>query len=290
MTVAGRKRGLGMGLSALLGHPGDIEAGGDAVAQRLPVDLLMPSPLQPRRDFPDEQLDALAQSIRDRGILQPLLVRPVQGAGSGAAYEIIAGERRWRAAQRAGLHEVPAVVREMDDAVALELALIENLQRQDLSALEEAEAFRRLIQEFGHSHEALATTLGRSRSHIANTMRLLGLPEPIRAMLRDGSLSAGHARALLNAAEPERLALQVIAKGLSVRQTEALARHPPAPGRLRQPADPNLAMVERDLSSRLGLRVAIRPSGRGGTLTLRYSRAEQLDGLLQKLAWGSRDR
>lgn len=287
-TPVGKKRGLGMGLSALLGHPGDV-SGEELVAQRLPIDMLFPSPLQPRQDFPEEQLEALAQSIRERGILQPLLVRPAGGRDHGSGYEIVAGERRWRAAQRAGLHDVPAVVREMGDAAALELALIENLQRQDLSALDEAEAFRRLVDEFGHSQDGLARALGRSRSHVANTLRLLGLSEPIRAMLRDGSITAGHARALLNAADPERLALQIVAKGLSVRQAEALARRTTS-RRVAQPADPNLAMVEHDLSTRLGLRVAIRPSGRGGTITLRYSRSDQLDELLRKLAWGSRER
>jgi ParB family chromosome partitioning protein len=284
---SGKRRGLGMGLSALLEHPSEL-GGDEPVAQRLPIDLLAPSPLQPRRDFPEDQLNSLAQSIRERGVLQPLLVRPARDP-QAAAYEIVAGERRWRAAQRAGLHEIPVVVRDMEDATALELALIENLQRQDLSPLDEAEAFRRLTQELGHSQDELAQALGRSRSHVANTMRLLALPEPIRAMLRDGSLSAGHARALLGAANPERLALQIVARDLSVRQAEALARRGAA-ARPRPMADPNLAMVERDLSSRLGLRVAIRPSGRGGTLTLRYTRAEQLDELLRKLAWGSRNR
>lgn len=290
MTVAGgRKRGLGMGLSALLGHSGELGGSDAPVAQRLPVDLLRPSPFQPRRDFADEQLETLAQSIRERGVLQPLLVRPAPGEGAGTAYEIVAGERRWRAAQRAGLHEVPAVVREMGDAAALELALIENLQRQDLSAMDEAEAFQRLIGEFGHTQEDMARALGRSRSHVANTLRLLGLPEPVRNMVRDGSLSAGHARAILGAAEPQRLALQVVTRQLSVRQAEALARQA-AGGRTRIAPDPNLAMVERDLSTRLGLPVAIRQSGRGGTLTLRYTRADQLDELLRKLSWGSRSR
>lgn len=290
MTVAGgRKRGLGMGLSALLGHPGELGGSDAPVAQRLPIDLLRPSPFQPRRDFAEEQLETLTQSVRERGVLQPLLVRPAPGGAAVTTYEIVAGERRWRAAQRAGLHEVPAVVHEMGDAAALELALIENLQRQDLSAMDEAEAFQRLIQEFGHTQEDMARAFGRSRSHVANTLRLLGLPEPVRNMVRDGSLSAGHARAILGAADPQRLALQIVTRQLSVRQAEALARQA-ARGRTRLPADPNLAMVERDLSTRLGLRVAIRQSGRGGTLTLRYTRADQLDELLRKLSWGSRDR
>jgi ParB family chromosome partitioning protein len=284
MTAGGaRRRGLGMGLSALLASGGDlVDAADRPASQPIPIDLLAPSPLQPRRRFTEAALDALAQSIRERGILQPLLLRPAPGGDP--PYEIVAGERRWRAAQRAGLHEVPAIVRDMADALALELALVENLQRQDLSAIEEAEAFRRLVDEFGHTHDAIASALGRSRSHIANTMRLLALPEPIRAMVEDGSLTAGHARALLGIADAERLALQIVVKGLNVRQAEALARRATAARRGPRAVDPNLVMVERDLANRLGLRVAIRPSGRGGSVTLRYSRAEQLEALLRRLA------
>jgi ParB family chromosome partitioning protein len=284
MTAGGaRRRGLGMGLSALLGSGGDLVDSADRPAsQPIPIDFLAPSPLQPRRRFTEAALDALAQSIRERGILQPLLLRPAPAGDP--PYEIVAGERRWRAAQRAGLHEVPAIVRDMADAEALELALVENLQRQDLSAIEEAEAFRRLVDEFGHTHDAIASALGRSRSHIANTMRLLALPEPIRAMVEDGSLTAGHARALLGVADAERLALQIVVKGLNVRQAEALARRATATRRGPRAVDPNLVMVERDLANRLGLRVAIRPSGRGGSLILRYSRAEQLEALLRRLA------
>jgi len=282
--MSARKRGLGMGLSALLAGAGDLggEAAGPA-SQVMPIDFLMPSPLQPRRRFTEEALEALAQSIRAEGVLQPLLVRPAR-AGAAAAYEIIAGERRWRAAQRAGLHEVPVIAREMSDGQALELALVENLQRQDLTTLEEAEALQRLIDEFGHSHEALARAVGRSRSHIANTIRLLSLPPPIRAMLEDGSLTAGHARALLGIADAERLALQIVVKGLNVRQAEALARQAVAKGRKARPVDPNLALIERDLADKWGLRVSLRQSGHGGTLTLRYSRPDQLDTILRRLA------
>jgi ParB family chromosome partitioning protein len=272
-----RRRGLGMGLSALLAAPADL-AGPPAAVETLPIERLRPSPVQPRRRFAEGELAALAASIGAKGVLQPLLVRPAPGED----YEIVAGERRWRAAQLAGQHEVPVVVRELADGEALELALVENLQRADLSPFEEAEALRRLIEEFGHSQEALGEALGRSRSHIANTLRLLALPDPVRAMVEDGSLTAGHARALLGTPDPQRLALQVVTRGLNVRQTEALVRQA---GRARhaRPADPNLAALERDLAQRLGMHVAIRRSGTGGVLTLRYSRPEQLERILRRL-------
>lgn len=276
-ATGARRRGLGMGLSALLAGPGELASPAAAV-ETLPIERLRPSPIQPRRRFAEGELAALAASIGAKGILQPLLVRP----GAGADYEIVAGERRWRAAQLAGLHQVPVVVRELADGEALELALVENLQRADLSPFEEAEGLRRLIDEFGHSQEALGEALGRSRSHVANMLRLLALPDSIRAMVEDGSLSAGHARALLGAADPQLLALQVVTRGLNVRQTEALVRQA---GRIREsrPADPNLAALERDLAQRLGMRVAIRRSGIGGVLTLRYSRPEQLERILRRL-------
>ncbi len=274
-VAAGRRRGLGMGLAALLGTAGDSPPAGPV--ETVPIERLRPSPVQPRRRFAESELAALAASIAAKGVLQPLLVRP-----SGEQLEIVAGERRWRAAQRAGLHQVPVVVRELGDGEALELALVENLQRADLSPLEEAEALRRLVAEFGYRQETLADALGRSRSHVANTLRLLGLPESVRAMLEDGSLSAGHARALLGAADPQRLALEIVARGLNVRQTEALVRRA-ARGRVPRPVDPNLAALERDLAQRLGLAVAIRRSGSGGTLTLRYTRPEQLDRILRRL-------
>lgn len=274
-AVAGRRRGLGMGLAALLGPSGDAPPAGPV--ETVPIERLRPSPVQPRRRFAEPELVALAASIAAKGVLQPLLVRP-----AGEQLEIVAGERRWRAAQRAGLHQVPVVVRELGDGEALEIALVENLQRADLSPLEEAEALRRLVAEFGYRQETLAAALGRSRSHVANTLRLLGLPEPVRAMLEDGSLSAGHARALLGAADPQRLALQIVARGLNVRQTEALVRRETR-GRGPRPVDPNLAALERDLAQRLGLAVAIRRSGSGGTLTLRYTRPEQLDRILRRL-------
>ena len=271
----GRRRGLGMGLAALLGAAGDMPPA--APVETVPIERLRPSPVQPRRRFAEAELAALAASVAAKGVLQPLLVRP-----AGDQLEIVAGERRWRAAQRAGLHQLPVVIRELGDGEALEIALVENLQRADLSPLEEAEALRRLVADFGYRQETLAEALGRSRSHVANTLRLLGLPEAVRAMVEDGSLSAGHARALLGASDPQRVALQVVARGLNVRQTEALVRRE-ARGQRPRLVDPNLAALERDLAQRLGLAVVIRRSGHGGTLTLRYTRPEQLDRILRRL-------
>ncbi len=281
-----RRRGLGMGLSALLGEaPARAVAGEEEGPRRVPVEYLEPSPLQPRRDFPEEELEALAESIRAHGLLQPILVRPARGPG--AAYEIVAGERRWRAAQRAGLDEVPVVVREIDDRGALELALVENLQREDLDPLEEAEAYARLMREFGRGQEEVARAVGRSRSHVANTLRLLQLPETVRAMVKRGELTAGHARAVLAAADPVALAREVIARGLSVRETEALVRRrreTPA-RRGRDPApDPDLEVVARKLSKMLGLRVEIRSGRRGGRVVIRYTTPAQLEAVCRRLA------
>lgn len=282
-----RRRGLGMGLSALLGEGTEALVDGERPAtQTVPIAFLSPSPLQPRRRFDPDELEALTLSIREKGVLQPLLVRP---AGSGAAgYEIVAGERRWRAAQRAGLHEVPVVVRPLSDQESLELALIENIQRTDLSPLEEAQAFRRLIEEFGHTQEELGATVGKSRSHVANTLRLLSLPEAVQALVEDGSLSAGHARALLGSPEPERLARLVIEAGLSVRATEELVRReaarPKPPPRAGSAAvDPHVRDLEQRLTSSLGLEVGIRVRGQGGVLSIRYRDLDQLDGLIRRL-------
>ncbi len=276
-----RKRGLGMGLSALLGDAGDLV--GPEGVRIVPIEFLRPSALQPRRYFGEDELAALTESIRARGVMQPLLVRRVPDADE--QYEIVAGERRWRAAQIAGCHELPVVVYALSDREALELALLENVQRQDLTPLEEADGYRRLIDEFGHTQEELGQTLGKSRSHIANLIRLLGLPAPLRAMLDGGQLSAGHARALLGARDPAPLARQVVARGLNVRQTEALVRHerqtikPGSP----KPRDANTLAVERDLSGRLGLRVRLQPRGSGGTLSIAYRSLDQLDELIRRL-------
>jgi ParB family chromosome partitioning protein len=277
----GRRRGLGMGLSALLGEPEPSVQPGEAGAQRVPIELLRPSPLQPRRHFAEDELEALASSVREHGVLQPLLVRPAPQGAPG--YEIVAGERRWRAAQRAGVHEVPVIVRELGDRAALELALVENVQRADLAPLEEAEAFRRLIEEFGHTQDALAEVVGKSRSHIANTLRLLGLPPALRAMLGDGRLTAGHARALLPAREPERLAAIVVEKGLSVRQTEDLVRREAAAPRARPEPSPDIADLERQLTARTGLEVGLKSRGKGGVMTIRWRDEDQLSYLLERL-------
>jgi ParB family chromosome partitioning protein len=276
-----RKRGLGMGLSALLGGTSDL-VGAEGV-RIVPIEFLRPSALQPRRYFGEDELAALTESIRAKGVMQPLLVRRVPDADE--QYEIVAGERRWRAAQIAGCHELPVVVYALSDREALELALLENVQRQDLTPLEEADGYRRLIEEFGHTQEELARTLGKSRSHIANLIRLLGLPVPLRAMLEGGQLSAGHARALLGARDPAPLARQVVARGLNVRQTEALVRHERQTPKLSsaKPRDANTLAVERDLSGRLGLRVRLQPRGTGGTLSIAYRSLDQLDELIRRL-------
>jgi ParB family chromosome partitioning protein len=287
-----RKRGLGMGLSALLGGPDGLAPGAGEPQQRppvqtVPIEFLRPSPLQPRRRFDEAELEALAESVRAKGILQPLLVRP---APTGARYEIVAGERRWRAAQLAGVHELPVVIRALSDQETLELALIENIQRTDLSPLEEAQGFRRLIEEFGHTQEALAAAVGKSRSHVANTLRLLALPEAVQTLVQDSSLSAGHARALLAAPEPERLAAVVVAEGLSVRETEELVRREAARPRQQRSRgaaalDPNVQDLAERLTSRLGLEVGIRAGrqGGGGLVTIRFHDLDQLDGLIRRL-------
>jgi ParB family transcriptional regulator, chromosome partitioning protein len=288
-TRPGARRGLGMGLSALLGGGAAEAYAGDGAAapapQRVPIEFLRPSPLQPRRRFDEAELEALAGSVRERGVLQPLLVRPCDRGAAG--YEIVAGERRWRAAQRAGLHEVPVVVRELSDRDTLEVALVENLQRADLSPLEEAQAYRRLMDEFAHTQEEMAEAVGRSRSHVANTVRLLSLPAVVQDMVADGRLSAGHARALVGSPAAESLASAVVERGLNVRETEALVRReagrPRPGGRSAGRADPNALELARRLTGQLGLEVDIRARGRGGLLTIRYSDLDQLDGLIRRL-------
>lgn len=281
------KRGLGMGLAALLGESLDDTANERqrATVQAVPIEFLRPSPLQPRSRFDPDELEALASSIREKGVLQPLLVRPA--AKGDVSYEIVAGERRWRAAQMAGLHELPVVVRSLSDQETLELALIENIQRTDLSPLEEAQGLRRLIEEFGHSQEELAATLGKSRSHVANMLRLLNLPRALQEMVQDGRLSAGHARALLSAADPERLARLVIEHGLSVRATEDLVRREAArPRQARARADtidPNIRDLQERLTGQLGLEVGIRTGRQGGLVTIRFHDLDQLDGLIRRL-------
>ncbi len=286
---AGRSR-LGRGLAALMGDVGEetkkVEQGGRN-ARRVPIEFLRPNPRNPRRNFPDPELDELAASMRERGIIQPIVVRPVHGAPD--SYEIIAGERRWRAAQRAGLHVVPIVPLDVSDDEALQLAIIENVQRSDLNPLEEAAGYQALVNEFQHSQDAIAKMVGKSRSHVANTLRLLKLPESVRGHIAAGKISAGHARMLVGQPDPERLAREIMDRGLNVRQVEALAQErAQASGksiksRQRVTKDADTAALERRLSDALGLTVAIDHRGQGGVLTIRYRDVEQLDEVIRRL-------
>lgn len=276
---------LGRGLAALLGEEAIRPRSDGSGVRAVGVDLLDPNPFQPRARVRAESLDELVASVRRHGVLQPLLVRP-HPAVTGR-FQIIAGERRWRAAQVAGLHEVPASVRTLSDQDAAAAALVENLLREDLDPIEEAEGFSRMIRDFEYTQEVVATIIGKSRSHVANTLRLLTLPDGVQGLVRAGQLSAGHARALVGHPSPDALAERIVADGLSVRQTEALVtraqspRHtPPAPD-----ADkgPDIEALERRLSEQLGLRVEISPSTKGGTLRIHYGNLDQLDGLLTRL-------
>jgi ParB family transcriptional regulator, chromosome partitioning protein len=291
MSDRPKRAPLGRGLSALLGENGARVLAGPGAPRTVPIEAIRPSPFQPRRRFAEAELDGLVQSIREKGVIQPLLVRPVDDAGGesdgepGPAFELVAGERRWRAAQRAGLHEVPVVIRPFGNSEVLEIALVENLQREDLTPLEEAEAYSRLMQEFGRSQAELAETIGKSRSHVANTLRLLGLPPPVKHQLEEGALTAGHARALLAAPDPAALAGEVVRRGLNVRATEMLVRRRtarPEP-RQRQPRDVDTLALEREIGAALGLRVTLAPKGRGGSLSLHYSSLDQLDRILKLL-------
>ncbi|WP_404711009.1 ParB/RepB/Spo0J family partition protein [Sphingomonas sp. MMS24-J13] len=283
------KRGLGRGLSSLLGEaareqPIGAEAARAAGVQTLPVGQIVPNPDQPRRHFDEDALDELAASLKVSGLIQPIVVRP-----KGNVYQIVAGERRWRAAQRAQLHDVPVLIRTLTDAETVELAIVENVQRQDLNAIEESEAYQRLIKEYGHTQEALGKIVGKSRSHIANLLRLLDLPPFVRGAVADGRLTMGHARALITAADPETLAREVIARSLSVRETEELARGPKAK-RERQVAvepkgaDADIALLQRMLRDQLGLSVAIQHGTRGGVVTIAYATLDQLDMVCQRLS------
>jgi ParB family transcriptional regulator, chromosome partitioning protein len=282
------RRGLGRGLAALMMDvgvdPGMARSRDPAVATRglrdLPIDVIVPNPDQPRRHFDPDLLQELAGSIREKGVLQPIVVRPAQEMDD--RYEIVAGERRWRAAQMAGLHQLPAIVRTLSDSEVLELAIIENIQREDLNPVEEAVGYRSLIDRFGHSQEQIAQALGKSRSHVANVLRLLQLPESVQDHVREGRLSAGHARALITSADPERLAQEVITRSLSVRDTEALVRDAarPAAQRVSDPEakDADTRVLEQDISANLGMSVVIdhRPDGQGRVI-VRYRTLDQLD-------------
>ena len=277
------RRRLGRGLGALFQEDMDAPFRGGEL-RAMPVEKLRPSKVQPRREFDDEQIETLANSIREKGLLQPILVRPM---GPLDTYEIVAGERRWRAAQRAQLHEVPVIVRQLSDRGALEIALVENVQRQNLSPIEEAEGYGRLRDEFGYSQEALAKAIGKSRSHIANVLRLLTLPDSVRRLVDKGELSAGHARALLGAADPEGLAEQIVARALNVRQTEKLAQGAPIGRTPARPKNVDIAAMERELADAIGLPVAITFDGKGGTVSVRYASLDQFDALLRLLKPGA---
>ncbi len=283
-----RPPGLGRGLSSLLGEvaqeapvAGGAPRGG---VQMIAVASIEPHLGQPRRHFDEEALAELADSIRARGVIQPIVVRPHDGH-----YQIVAGERRWRAAQKARLHEIPAIVRDFDDPETLEVALVENIQRRDLNAIEEAQGYKRLVDDYGHTQEALGRLVHKSRSHIANLLRLLDLPESVRDMVAEGQLSMGHARALISSEHAEELAKEVVKRGLSVRETEKLVRG----DRLRQlrlgpieykGADADISALERQLGDMLGLNVTIRHGPKGGSVTLAYSTLDQLDMICQRLS------
>ena len=288
-----RQRGLGRGLSALLGEAdgaAPVPVSGPSVeggVQYAPIEALTANPDQPRRVFGQAELEELSASIRDKGVLQPILVRPRPDGGEG--WQIVAGERRWRAAQAARLRAVPIIIREMDDMETLEIGVIENVQRADLNPIEEAQAYATLMGRFGRTQDALAGVVGKSRSHVANTLRLLQLPEPVRKLVLDQTLSAGHARALITAADPAGLAEQVVRDGLNVRQTEALARRSAeGPGKPPRPAasvegSADIAALEQDLADALGLKVALVDRSGKGELTLKYQSLEQLDELCRRL-------
>jgi ParB family chromosome partitioning protein len=288
-------RGLGMGLSALLGEaartpaPEGQQAESRGGVREIELSRIRRNPNQPRMQFDEEALEELAQSIRERGVLQPILLRP-----DGDSYQIVAGERRWRAAQRAQLHAIPAIVRDIDESTTAELALIENIQRADLNPLEEAEGYKQLIKRHGHTQDGVSQIVHKSRSHVANLLRLLNLPESVRQSLLKGDISMGHARAVATAPDPEAITREVILKGLSVRQAEELAkRRKPgiadaiARGSARKEAratDADREALERQLGDMLGLKVQVSHKGQGGAVTLHYSSLDQLDMICQRLS------
>jgi ParB family chromosome partitioning protein len=287
MSETHRRKGLGRGLAALMD---DVRAEPDALVPGLvstsPIEKIRPNPEQPRKRFDEAELDSLVSSIRAKGVVQPLIVRPDPDRADG--YQIVAGERRWRAAQRAQLHELPIIVRPMSDAEMLEIAILENIQRTDLNPIEEATGFAQLIERFAHTQEQLGEALGKSRSYIANALRLLALPEEVIGLTREGRLSAGHARAMITAPDPVALARIVVARGLSVRETEKLAKAAPSQGGAapsRAGKDSDTRALEADLSAAIGLRVAIQHKGqRGGEVRIAYRDLEQLDGICQLLS------
>jgi ParB family chromosome partitioning protein len=293
--VEGR-RGLGRGLSALLGEADAENAPGVASeaagAREIPIELIRRNPDQPRRRFAEAEIAELADSIREKGVLQPILIRPAPGAPG--EYQLVAGERRWRAAQQAGLRAMPALIRELDDKQVLEIAIVENVQREDLGPIEESLSYRALMDRFGRTQEEVAQVVGKSRPHVANSLRLLNLPPEVQTLLADGLLTAGHARALIGSVNPLGLAEEVIARGLNVRDTEALVKRG-APEKKsasfatggRPSKDHDTASLESDLSEVLGLDVEIRDRGGIGELRIRYATLEQLDDLCRRLTRGA---
>ena len=279
-----QKRRLGRGLAALIGDD-VIEAASPEETRglrHLPIELLHSNPNNPRKQFGEEELEDLSKSIREKGLLQPIVVRQ----RADGEYEIVAGERRWRASQRAGLHELPVLIRELSDGETLEIALIENIQRSDLNPLEEARAYGQLLEQFSYTQQQLADSVGKSRSHIANTLRLLTLPESVRAYIEDGKLTAGHARTLVATDSPADLANKIISLGLSVREAETLTRSNPATSKRKAKANKSadIRALEKQISESIGLRVEIRTQGReGGTLQISYKTLDQLDGVTHRL-------
>lgn len=290
MSKKPKTGGLGRGLSSLMSDIAPEGQGADQPRRpdvMLPIELIHPNPDQPRRSFNEDALDELSRSIAEKGIIQPLILRP--DPAQDGQYQIVAGERRWRAAQKAGLHEVPALVREFDDVEVLEVAIIENIQRADLNAIDEAQGYQQLIDRFGHTQERLAHALGKSRSHVANILRLLTLPHEVQDWVIGGKLSAGHARTLVGKENAADLARQIIQKGLSVRAAEKLTSDPKKPSKPKSPApekDADTRQIESELSAILKMRVSIDPdsTGESGKVTLHYRDFEQLDDLLKLLS------
>lgn len=290
----GKRRGLGRGLAALIGDEAPVNTGANTPAATInpntvPIEFLRANPYQPRRAFTEEDLADLTASVAEKGILQPIVVRPVSGATN--SFEIVAGERRWRAAQAAKLDRVPVTVRDLSDAETLEIAIIENVQRADLNAIEEADGYDRLMAEFSYTQADVSKLIGKSRSHVANTLRLLALPEKVRGFVEAGKLTAGHARAIMGADDVVGLAREIIDKGLSVREAEALGKVPAAPKAkaTRAPSlkDADTQSLERNITDALGLAVSIDHKGeKGGKLTVTYKTLEQLDEICRRLAHG----
>ena len=284
MSSSISKKGLGRGLSSLMGDTKDVSIQNKTSNQETKISIanLKPSSSQPRRLFDKNSINELAESIKSKGLVQPILVRP--SPSESGTYEIIAGERRWRAAQIAQLHEVPAVVRKLDDVEALEIAIIENVQRSDLSPIEEAAGYKRLIENHGHTQEALSAIVGKSRSHIANIIRLLGLPQSIQDMISEGKISSGHARAIMNSVFPEQLAEKIVSENLSVRDAEDLAKQRKSRVKKVKLKDPDTIDLENNLTAKLGLNVSIDHKGKkGGSIKIEYKSLEQLELVTAKL-------